>query len=179
MRLSDKIINAWHWFWNSNGFLTVFGRPAVMIITFMVLINAGIFFYFDNKAVQSDQNIQHNIVRLEEFAKTNRAIVARLDSERAERTDQNCKLFELDHLQDVRDLRDTYKFLSNKEAATENPGLTRFIILNLPRTEKEAKIDSAPEYCDDPGLGLPEPDPVIPNRPDNLDELTKLITPIS
>jgi hypothetical protein len=35
----------------------------------------------------------------------------------------------------------------------------------LSTTEAEARMDDAPPFCDDEGIGLPEPDPVVPPRP--------------
>jgi hypothetical protein len=161
-------------YFHLNGTVT----PAVIIILLMVIINASVFFYFDYRSNKADEGIQNNVSQLEDFAKANRHIIVRLENERAIRTDQNCKLFEREHKKAVQDLEDTYEFLKSP-VAHETPGLTRFIILNLPRTEEEARVDNAPEYCDNPGLGLKEPDPKIPERPHQLDELTRQITPHS
>jgi hypothetical protein len=92
-----------------------------------------------------------------------------------ERRNQTCTLFETDHLQDVQSLKRTYERLPEAldfymEAAPERlqPFLRATIAGDLERLEREAKADSAPPYCDEPGFGLPEPDPVIPKRPPGL-----------
>lgn len=163
-------------------YVKAFNRPALLIIALMVLINAGLFFYFDSKSTQADEKIQQNVAQLEQIAVQNRKLLQDFAQERDIRSDQACQLFETDHLKDVQQLRDTYKFLLDPDAA--NTGLVKFVILNLPRTEQEARTDNAPEYCDGvtatgADIGLPEPDPKIPERPKKLDALTKTITPDS
>ena len=99
----------------------------------------------------------------------------RLEREQTERRNQTCTLNEGDHLQDVTELRRTYKRLPQAlefylETAPERlrPFLRNAIASDLVRLEKEARIDAAPQFCDEPGIGLPEPDPVIPKRPKGL-----------
>jgi hypothetical protein len=98
-----------------------------------------------------------------------------LDRETSERRNQTCKWFEGDHLEDVKDLKRTYarmpEALAFYTAAAPNslrPFLKSIIAADLARLEKEAMVDAAPEYCDESGIGLPEPDPVIPERPKDL-----------
>jgi hypothetical protein len=82
-----------------------------------------------------------------------------------ERRDQMCQLFEADHLADVNRLERTYRFLSSP-AARDDEALLQVALVELPELEREARVDSAPDFCDEDGLGLPEPDPVVPDRPD-------------
>lgn len=86
--------------------------------------------------------------------------------EGAERRDQNCVLFERSHLQDVKNLRSTYRYLKDLTPPESKSLLNQFIVQNLAKTEKEARIDSAPEYCDAKHTGLPEPDPTLPPKKD-------------
>jgi hypothetical protein len=86
-----------------------------------------------------------------------------LASEGADRRDQSCRLFEADHLADVEQLKRTYSYLDRQTVPSE---LTREIVRRLPELEREARIDGAPAYCDEPGVGLKEPDPVLPPRRD-------------
>jgi len=165
-------------------YLQALTRPAVIIIGLIVLINAGMFFYFDAKSEKSDKAIAAQAEDAEELAKQNARILTEFEQERNIRADQACNLFETDHLKDVQELKQTYKFLLDPDAVTENKALVKFIVLNLPRTEEEARLDSAPPYCDGTfpngdDIGLPEPDPKIPERPKALDQLTKQITPQS
>jgi hypothetical protein len=103
-------------------------------------------------------------------------LFTRLDSEGAQRRDQSCRLFEADHLADVQRLKRTYEYLDRLPVREYGSTLTREIVRSLPTLEDEARADSAPDFCDEPGakaekagadpVGLPEPDPFIPKRRD-------------
>lgn len=95
-------------------------------------------------------------------------LFARLDGESAIRTDQVCRLFETDHLADVTRLRNTYAYLDALPAKERGAPLNRALLRQLPQLEDEAGTDQAPEFCDEPGVGLPEPDPVLPKKPESL-----------
>jgi hypothetical protein len=88
-----------------------------------------------------------------------------LKKETTERLDQSCTIFEQQHLEDVIQLAKTYQYLDNLSVQQRTEGLNVFIIKDLPETEKKAKTDSAPDFCDEPNLGLPEPDPTLPTKP--------------
>lgn len=101
--------------------------------------------------------------------------ISRVQAESKTRADQNCKIFETQHLATVERLRNTYKYLlaltpDERALAASGHGnqLNILVMRNLKQTEAEAKIDPAPIYCDKPGVGLPEPDPVVPKRPPEL-----------
>ena len=94
--------------------------------------------------------------------------------------DQACLLFERDHAADVDTLVRTYDYLEDPGTYGDEVGspVYRVVLAQLPRTEREAKVDTAPEFCDNDSIthgpmGNPEPDPVIPERP-NLPELSNL-----
>jgi hypothetical protein len=70
----------------------------------------------------------------------------------------------------VRALRKTYLYLEQLKPAERRTTLNRFILHKLPSVEREARTDQAPGFCDEPGIGLPEPDPRIPQRPKGLRE---------
>lgn len=146
---------------------SVFNRPAVLIILVMVLINAGMFFYFDHRGNVADQNLENQISATQQVVKANRQLIKSTEAERKVRTNQNCEFAERTHLRDVEALRGTYQYL---EAVEQQPSekqsiLYKLVIKTVPRTIAEGETDIAPQYCDNPGLGLPEPDPVIPARP--------------
>jgi hypothetical protein len=82
----------------------------------------------------------------------------------AARVDQSCTLAEQKQKDDVRQLRDTYGYLARHRHSLDR-GLAKEVIRALPETERRAQQDDAPPYCDEPNVGLPEPDPVIPSRP--------------
>lgn len=90
------------------------------------------------------------------------AVFDKLAMESKGRRDQACLRDETAHKRDVRQLRQTYKFLAAPPPSLRD--LVPLIVAQLPRTEQEAE-DKAPAFCDEPGIGLPEPDPVIPRRP--------------
>jgi hypothetical protein len=77
----------------------------------------------------------------------------------------NCLQFERDHLRDVDQLRQTYAYLEQLRPGEFEQPINRFIVARLSETETAARTDTAPDYCDEPGLGRPEPDPVVPERP--------------
>jgi hypothetical protein len=87
------------------------------------------------------------------------------------RSDQTCFLFESDHLADVVTLRETYKYIEALKPGERSATINKFILVNLPSQEREARADLAPTYCDTMDLGLPEPDPVIPKRPAKVQAL--------
>lgn len=114
--------------------------------------------------VQVRELSQSNLVTLQRIVRLQTA--ARTES--AQRRDQSCSLFERKHLDDVRQLRRLYRYLVGLSVVDRNTTLTKEIVRGLPRLERQAHIDRAPQYCDKPGIGLPEPDPVIPKRPASL-----------
>lgn len=85
--------------------------------------------------------------------------------ERASRTDQTCTVFEQQHKDDVDQLIATYRYLASLSGEELAQPLNRFVLGSLPGVIREAQTDDAPPYCDEPGVGLPEPDPVVPERP--------------
>lgn len=97
-----------------------------------------------------------------------------------ERRSANCLVFEGDHLQEVQQLRQTYRFLTRTAEGRPKPRsrwteLEKVVFkTSLPKLELDARSDSdlhgaqVPRYCDQPGLGLPEPDPAVPKRPPEL-----------
>lgn len=101
------------------------------------------------------------------LAATNAAALFLVVNEASERRDQNCELFEADHLDDVKRLRGTYRYLM-LPVAEQEPTLTKLVFAQLPMLEREASADQAPAYCDEEGVGLPEPDPKVPERPEVL-----------
>ena len=80
--------------------------------------------------------------------------------------DQNCLVFEGQHLTDVEQLRSTYAYLETLPRSEWGSPLNAAIVRGLDPLEKKARMDSAPEYCDEPNLGLPEPDPRLPPKRD-------------
>ena len=103
--------------------------------------------------------------------------VARIERETKERRGQICLSFETTHLNEVQQLSDTYRFLRELPEADKHTSLTKAIVQNLPMLEKNAKSDQdssgifVPTYCDAPNVGLPEPDPIPPQRPKEVDDL--------
>lgn len=93
--------------------------------------------------------------------------INRIRRESLERRDQSCLGDELEHLKDVRRLRQTYKFLLDPPPSLRD--LVPLVRIQLPVVEDDAR-DRAPLFCDETQpdgspVGLPEPDPRIPERP--------------
>lgn len=92
-------------------------------------------------------------------------------SESKERRNQTCRVFESAHKQEIDDLNGTYRYLAGAPPPERGTTLYTLILSNLKKLESEAKDDEdevgvvVPAYCDEPGIGLPEPDPVVPKRP--------------
>lgn len=87
-------------------------------------------------------------------------------NETKDRVSQTCELFEGAHLNDVTQLKQTYKYIDALGPREVKDTINQFIISGLPELELKARSDPAPEYCDEPDVGLPEPDPVLPKKRD-------------
>jgi hypothetical protein len=105
---------------------------------------------------------------VERVAETARMTQIATEREARERRDQMCRLFETDHAQDVERLRRTYAYLVRLTPEQRAGNLNQEVFRGLSQLEEEARLDSAPEFCDEPDVGLAEPDPVIPQRPARL-----------
>lgn len=105
-----------------------------------------------------------------------------IEREGTRRRDQICLRDEREHLNAVNGLKLTYRYLGSLTQEQRRDPINALLLDQLPRTELEAKTDSAPPFCDQPGvkaerryrlgkpggkppIGLPEPDPKIPKRP--------------
>ena len=99
---------------------------------------------------------------------SNQDAIRAIERERIERTNQSCDITERKQADDVRKLRNTYDYLVGLTPRQRRTALNAAIIRQLPRTEEEARRDDAPAFCDEPGVGLPEPDPKLPRRPKSL-----------
>ncbi len=94
--------------------------------------------------------------------------IDQIKTERTERTNQSCNISERKQQGDVRSLKLTYDYLVSLTPEQAREPLNALIYRELPRAEKEARLDDAPSFCDEPGIGLPEPDPKVPERPQAL-----------
>jgi hypothetical protein len=111
---------------------------------------------------------QQRLDEVERVATANRLLVQTIEREGVQRRDQLCQLFETDHLADVKRLKRTYQYLEAVSRRKRRGALNAEITRGLPDLEREAAADSAPDFCDAPDVGLPEPDPVVPERPQSL-----------
>jgi len=88
-----------------------------------------------------------------------------------ERRSETCRTFEGQHLQEVQQLSKTYDYLAGLTRRQLRDPINRAVLKNLPELEQNARSDQdqhgvfVPLYCDAPGVGLPEPDPKVPDRP--------------
>lgn len=148
---------------------------AYILLTFAVIYASARTFQL------ADQN-RDTIQRIEQEAKAREA-------ESRERRDQTCRSDEQEHLSQVVALKNTYLYLLNLTHEERQTTFNRFIIAQVSQTEEKAKIDVAPDFCDEPGekaerlyaqtngkqgsppVGLPEPDPKVPARPEQVDQM--------
>jgi hypothetical protein len=95
-------------------------------------------------------------------------------SETRGRRDQACRGLELGHRQEVRQLRRTYRFYLDPPPSFRDLLSNPLVAQQLREDERAAQSDQdqygvfVPKYCDEPGVGLPEPDPKVPERPPEL-----------
>lgn len=87
------------------------------------------------------------------------------DVEANARRDQSCKITEGQQRAEVQSLRRTYSYLLSLSTKERRDPINRAVLAGLPTQEAQARQDNAPAFCDDPGYGEPEPDPVVPRRP--------------
>jgi hypothetical protein len=105
---------------------------------------------------------------------TSSQTVHKLDQEAEVRRSQTCETFEGAYAEQIRRLENTYVFLLLPGIRERSPDLYDFALRELPTLERGAESDDdpfgprVPAYCDDPNVGLPEPDPKVPRRPDGL-----------
>jgi hypothetical protein len=92
---------------------------------------------------------------------------AAIRAENRERRDQACAISERKQASDILKLERTYAYLLRqpREAFEEKNSLPSEVVRALPQSEEEARTDDAPPFCDEPGIGLREPDMKVPARP--------------
>lgn len=93
----------------------------------------------------------------------NNALIA-FEKESKQRRDQSCDITEKAQLKAVTDLRNTYKYIESLRPKEVRSTLNQFIIASMSKTYSDAATTVAPKYCDQPGIGLPEPNPVLPPK---------------
>jgi hypothetical protein len=89
-------------------------------------------------------------------------------AETRERVNQTCRILEGKQRDTVDQLKQTYTYLLGLSPAEKRSPLNRAVLANVPKLERDARVNDAPAYCNDPGVGLPEPDPEPPARPAQL-----------
>jgi 4-amino-4-deoxy-L-arabinose transferase-like glycosyltransferase len=94
--------------------------------------------------------------------------------EAEERREQNCQWFEGDHHADVTALVTQYDYFQRFTSAELRNNDFLSVFQQLPVAELEAARDRAPDYCDEPGVALPEPDPCVPLRPARIRHLAEV-----
>lgn len=92
----------------------------------------------------------------------------RVSGEGQDRRDQTCVLFERQHETEVKRLAQTYRYLLGLSPEEQANPLNRAVAAQLPELEERVKTIAAPPYCDEPGVGLSEPNPEIPKRPEGI-----------
>jgi len=105
--------------------------------------------------------------------------VRALEAESHERRDQSCVVFERDtiaaktaYVTAKQQLTSTQDYLHTLSPAERRTGINQAIVASLPRLKdavdvqwRNARATAAPVYCDEPGIGLEEPNPALPDKP--------------
>lgn len=102
--------------------------------------------------------------QVKQYAQTNRQLLKRIINEGNERRQQSCTADERKHLATVDNLQKLYIYIEGLSPEEASTNFNKAIIASVPDAEEDAYNDNAPEYCDVPGVGLPEPDPKVPDR---------------
>jgi hypothetical protein len=92
----------------------------------------------------------------------------RLGDESGERRSQICVGAERDDRDEIARLNRTYEYLLSLSPRQRRSPLNQLVIRTLPETEANARTVTAPEFCTEPGVGLPGPAPRVPDRPAGL-----------
>ena len=146
---------------NSNANNTTKIAAIALVLSALSFLAAVGLFAFSMSLVSTNRGL---IDDARDAAAAAAAAVSQIKIETAERQDQVCNIFETDHLQDVKQLRLTYRYLANLPREERFRPLTQAVLRSLPSLEREARADPAPSFCDEPFVGLPGPDPVLPKR---------------
>ena len=110
----------------------------------------------------------------------NRRAIEQIEEQRISSRHQICLSNEREHLQSVNALKATYAYLETLPDDAFTPSAANAIniavLRSLPEREAEANVDVAPAFCDETrsngeDIGLPEPDPEVPERPERIDNL--------
>lgn len=113
-------------------------------------------------------------------------LVTKIDSEGKDRRDQTCRGWEKVHAQEIKDLRRSYGFYTDPNLP---PSLKQLVknpisIAVLRERIRNAKSDLdqfgqfVPPYCDEPNVGVKEPDPKVPKMPAQVKLLLERNKPI-
>jgi hypothetical protein len=97
--------------------------------------------------------------------------ILKIASEGITRRDETCKLFERQHAADVQQVAQTIRFLNHPPRLLA--GLVVFAEAQLPQTYRDAVASTEPSYCNEPGVGLPEPGPVLPPLAEPHDSIAR------
>ena len=100
------------------------------------------------------------------LAIANRELLKRFQSEGIKRRDESCRYFELQESVSTRRVLSTYDYLDHLPKSEWGSPLTQTIIQSLPDTYADAIANRAPDYCNDPGVGLKEPGSKLPKKRD-------------
>lgn len=156
--------------------------PTLRLLAFLLVFAAAIFSSVRTFEV-ADQT--------RELAQKNSAVLRRINMESTERRNQICLSDEREHKENVDRLVRTYGYIESLTPRQRGNAINQAVILQLPVTEKTAQTDTAPDFCDEPGVkneklyqrtqgeqgkppvGLPEPDPVVPKRSTMVDKAFK------
>ncbi len=116
-------------------------------------------------------------IKTRQLAKENARLLEKQQRETAHRRDQSCRGYELQHRQEVIELRRTFRFYENPPPSFAELLKEPLVIQQLKERVRDAAKDQdqfgvfVPPVCDLPGYGRPEPDPKVPKTPPMVQSL--------
>lgn len=151
-------------------FATAIRKPWVPWVICIVCVFVATF------AAQKALDASHKVAKQSSL---NAKLIKRVESEGRQRRDQSCRGQENQHLQEVIDLRRTYRILKDPPPVYRQLLQNPIVLQDFAETIKAAQQDGdrfgvfvAP-FCDEPRIGLKEPDPKVPEPPLALKRLFK------
>lgn len=137
--MNDREIILWRWhFWRWSP-----------LLAFVIIVLAGLYGFYRQEL--SNARIER--------------VIEQRQADTRDRIHQSCLKSERDEQFAIEDYASTIVYLKGLSPSERNQGINKAVLQSLPKTRRRALISVAPNYCDKPGVGLKEPDPVVPDDP--------------
>lgn len=106
--------------------------------------------------------------RTGDTARQANAIAIRVDRDARIRVNESCATAEQRYKAAVEQLANTYRYVVALSPEERRSTLNQFVIKAVPKQEADLRGLTPAKFCDDPNIGLPEPNPTVPARPPNF-----------